>query len=230
MNLADLAVVAPDVAVAAGLGWWFLGPKPTAEAMAAAGVQEVKVAVRGGYSPNRIRVRAGTPVRIVFNRQESGECTSRVVFAAFGVSADLPAYTETSVQLPAMAPGEHAVACGMNMIHGVVLAEAEASASETTSGETRETRTEAAAGTAAKGRTTVEPPPPSPGSHQFTCGMTMLHRTIEVAGGAPHTSLTVPDPRGPCPPSRSSLGSWPTASSIAAGFPRSSPTAGSRPV
>ncbi len=55
--------------------------------MAAAGVQEVKVAVRGGYSPNRIRVRAGTPVRIVFNRQESGECTSRVVFAAFGVSA-----------------------------------------------------------------------------------------------------------------------------------------------
>ncbi len=118
MNLADLAVVAPDVAVAAGLGWWFLGPKPTAEAMAAAGVQEVKVTVRGGSSPNRIRVRAGTPVRIVFNRQESGECTSRVVFAAFRVSADLPAYTETSVQLPAMAPGEHAVACGMNMILG----------------------------------------------------------------------------------------------------------------
>ena len=127
----DVVVVAADTVVAAGLGWWFFGPKPTAEAVAAGGVQEVKVTVRGGYIPNRIRVRAGTPVRILFNRQETGECTSRVVFADFGVSADLPAFTETSVQLPAMAAGEHAFACGMNMIHGVVLAEAGAPARET---------------------------------------------------------------------------------------------------
>ena len=32
MSTADIAVVAADAAVAAGLGWWFFGPKPAAEA------------------------------------------------------------------------------------------------------------------------------------------------------------------------------------------------------
>ena len=72
MNAADIAVVAADVVAAAGLGWWFFGPKPAAEAAVSGGVQEVRVTVRGGYSPSRIQVRAGVPVRIRFSRQESG--------------------------------------------------------------------------------------------------------------------------------------------------------------
>ena len=120
----EIGVVAVDAAVAAGLGWWFFGPKPTAEAAVEGGVQEVRVTVRGGYSPNRIRVRAGTPVRLLFDRQESGDCTSKVVFADFGVSAELPAFAQTSVELPAISAGEHGFACGMSMIHGVLIAEA----------------------------------------------------------------------------------------------------------
>jgi P-type Cu+ transporter len=124
VNISDVAVVAADVVAAAGLGWWFFGPKPTAEAAVAGGVQEVKVTVRGGYSPNRIRVRAGVPVRIVFDRQESGDCTSRVVFPDLGASADLPAFGQASLELTPAEPGEYGFACGMNMIHGVLVAEA----------------------------------------------------------------------------------------------------------
>src|ERR1035437_4296665 len=122
MNAADIAVVAADVVAAAGLGWWFFGPKPAAEAAVSGGVQEVRVTVRGGYTPGRIQVRAGVPVRIRFSRQESGDCTSRVVFPDLGVSADLPAFAETTVNLPSVAVGEYGFACGMNMIHGVLTA------------------------------------------------------------------------------------------------------------
>ena len=123
MNPSDIAVIAADVVVAGGLGWWFFGPKKTAEAAVAGGVQEVTVTVRGGYSPNRVRLRAGIPARITFDRQESGDCTSKVVLPDFGLSADLPAFAQTSVELTPGAPGEYGFACGMNMVHGTLVVE-----------------------------------------------------------------------------------------------------------
>jgi Cu+-exporting ATPase len=121
MSVGDIAVVAADIVVAAGLGWWFFGPKPMAEAAEAGGTQEVRVVVRGGYSPSRILAHAGVPLRLVFDRQESGDCTSRVAFPDFGISADLPAFAETSVELRPESPGEFGFACGMNMIHGILI-------------------------------------------------------------------------------------------------------------
>ena len=123
MNPTDAAVIAADAAVAGRLGWWFFGPKKTVEAAVAGGVQEVKVTVRGGYSPNRIRVRAGIPVRLTFDRQETGDCTSKVVFPDLGASAELPAFTQTSLELTVESAGEYGFACGMNMIHGVLVVE-----------------------------------------------------------------------------------------------------------
>ncbi len=123
MNMGDVVVVATDVAVAGGLGWWFFGPKRTTEAAVGDGIQEVRVTVRGGYSPNRIRAQAGLPLRLVFDRQESGDCTSRVVFPDFGASAELPAFGEASLELTPKVPGEYGFACGMNMIHGTLVVE-----------------------------------------------------------------------------------------------------------
>ncbi|MHB1773113.1 MAG: heavy metal translocating P-type ATPase [Acidimicrobiales bacterium] len=131
MNPTEIAVVATDAAIAAGLGWWFFGPKPTTEAAVSGGVQEVRVTVRGGYSPSRIRARAGVPLRLVFDRQESGDCTSRVVFPDFGASADLPAFGEASLDLTPTTPGEYGFACGMNMIHGTLVVEDHVSAAAT---------------------------------------------------------------------------------------------------
>ena len=123
MSANDVVVVVADAIAAVGLGWWFFGPKKSAETSLEGDVQTVRVTIQGGYSPSRIRARSGTPLRLVFNRQESGDCTSRVVFPDFGVSADLPAFTETTVELLPESAGEFGFACGMNMIHGVLTVE-----------------------------------------------------------------------------------------------------------
>ncbi|MBW4078259.1 MAG: heavy metal translocating P-type ATPase [Acidobacteria bacterium] len=125
MSARDIVVVAVDLMVAAGLGWWFFGPKKTTASELEAGVQTVHVTVRGGYSPNRISARTGVPLRLVFDRQESGDCTSQVVFPDLGVSAELPAFAQTVVDILPSAPGVYAFACGMNMNHGVLTVEDE---------------------------------------------------------------------------------------------------------
>lgn len=121
MTGADIAVVAAAVLLIAGLGWYFFGPRRALTAHLEDGVQRIAVIVRGGYTPDVIRVHAGTPVELVFDRQESGECTSRVVFPDLRVSAGLPAYRRTTVRLTLSAPGAFGFACGMNMIHGTLL-------------------------------------------------------------------------------------------------------------
>ncbi|MGR3938395.1 heavy metal translocating P-type ATPase [Streptomyces sp. BRA346] len=121
MNALDLVVIAAAVVVVAGLGWYFFGPRRARTATVEGGVQRVGITVRGGYSPNVIRVRQGMPVELVFDRRESGECTSRVVFPDLRVSAGLPAHTRTTVRLRPDEAGSFGFACGMNMIHGTLL-------------------------------------------------------------------------------------------------------------
>ncbi len=256
MSAADVAVVAAEVIAAAGLGWWFFGPRPTAEAAITGGVQEIRVTVRGGYSPSRIQVKAGVPVRLRFSRQESGDCTSRVVFPDLGVSAALPAFAETTVDLPPVTPGEYGFACGMNMIHSVLVAangsmatatpgHQDASAQPAAGAVSVAVAAESAPGGAAQeaavvvdggyrpprvlaragaplrivfdrredgpcservvfpgtgieaslaphASTAVDLPPLSPGAHEFTCGMGMLHGTVEVTGTRPAAAAAAP--------------------------------------
>ncbi|MGW5690938.1 heavy metal translocating P-type ATPase [Streptomyces asiaticus] len=121
MNALDLVVIAAAVVLVAGLGWYFFGPRRARTATVEGGVQRVGITVRGGYSPNVIRVRQGMPVELVFDRQESGECTSRVVFPDLRISAGLPAHTRTTVRLRPDKVGSFGFACGMNMVHGTLL-------------------------------------------------------------------------------------------------------------
>jgi P-type Cu+ transporter len=121
MGAADIAVLAGSLVAIAALGWFFFAPRRARAAELGDGVQRVEVTVRGGYSPDVIRVRQGVPLEIVFDRQESGECTNRVVFADLGVSASLPAFTRTTVRLDPARAGSFGFACGMNMVHGTLL-------------------------------------------------------------------------------------------------------------
>ena len=121
MNVADIIVVIGAVAAVAGLGWFFFAPRRARAAELAGGVQRVTVTVRGGYSPDVIRARQWVPLEVVFDRQESGDCTSRVVFPDLAVSAALPAYERTTVRLDPATAGEFGFACGMNMIHGTLI-------------------------------------------------------------------------------------------------------------
>ena len=123
MSAPDLAVIAAAVVLSALLAWFFFGPRQARSAELIGNLQQVKVTVKGGYSPDLVRVRQGVPLRIVFDRQESGECTSRVVFPDFAINRALPAYAQTAVELIPDRVGEFGFACGMNMVHGTLLVE-----------------------------------------------------------------------------------------------------------
>ncbi|HWC33103.1 MAG TPA: cupredoxin domain-containing protein, partial [Actinomycetota bacterium] len=123
MTVAELLVTAGGVALAAGLAWFFFGPKQGGRTTIRGGVQEIEVKVKGGYSPSVVRARRGVPLRIVFDRQEGGECTSEVVFADFQVRRALPAFRRTELQLVPERSGEFGFACGMNMVHGRLVVE-----------------------------------------------------------------------------------------------------------
>src|SRR5215510_5192883 len=121
MNVADIVVVIVSAAAMAGLGWFFFAPRRARTAELAGGVQRVVVTVKGGYSPDVIKVRQGVPLEMVFDRQEAGDCTSRVVFPDLAVSASLPAFERTTVRLDPATAGSFGFACGMNMIHGTLV-------------------------------------------------------------------------------------------------------------
>jgi Cu+-exporting ATPase len=123
MDIASVVVLLAAAAAIAGLAWFFFGPRRARAAELSGGVQRVQVMVRGGYSPDVIRARQGVPLELTFDRQESGDCTSRVVFPDLAVSAGLPAFERTAVRLDPARAGSFGFACGMNMIHGTLLVE-----------------------------------------------------------------------------------------------------------
>lgn len=85
------------------------------------GARELRVRVKGGYVPDRVVVRAGVPVRLIFHREETAPCSESVVFPDFGTSVMLPPHRDVAVDLPASEPGEHEFTCHMGMLRGRVI-------------------------------------------------------------------------------------------------------------
>ena len=101
--------------------FWLSKPEGATAALLGSGVQEAFVVVRGGYSPDTIRLEAGRPTRLVFNRQEADPCSEKVVFDDFGISADLPEGDSVAVEFTPSEPGEYEFACQMGMLRGKVV-------------------------------------------------------------------------------------------------------------
>src|SRR5918996_400579 len=123
MTGTEILVTAGGVGLIAVLAYYFFGPKKARRAEVRGGLQEVEITVKGGYSPSLIRVQQGVPLRLVFDRQERGECTSEVVFPDFRLRRALPAFARTTIDLTPERSGEFGFACGMNMVHGTLLVE-----------------------------------------------------------------------------------------------------------
>ncbi len=115
---AQVVTILAALALTAGALWFFFGPRTSRRAALSEGVQVIDVRVQGGYSPDLLQVRKDLPVRILFDRRETGECTSHVVFPDFGINQALPAYATTAVEFTPTKTGQFEFACGMNMIHG----------------------------------------------------------------------------------------------------------------
>ena len=137
----DLFMLAIAVITAGLLTWFiirfFFGERKASESTVANGSQSANITVHGGYSPDIVQLRAGIPTELVFDRQETGECTSHVVFADLGLDAALPGNAKTTVKLPPLPAGDYPFACGMNMVHGLLRVTGESSASTPKAEETR---------------------------------------------------------------------------------------------
>jgi plastocyanin domain-containing protein len=124
MTGAQLAVTALGIVAIAGVLWYFLfSRRPGTAARLARGVQEIAITVKGGYTPDTILVQAGKPVRLLFYRDETADCSERVVFEQFGVDRTLPAFQTTAIEFTPPEPGEYPFRCGMSMLKGLLVVE-----------------------------------------------------------------------------------------------------------
>ena len=124
MDTSEILVLGGAAVLIVAVLWYFFGPKQaTAAVEGAGGVQEIKVTVKGGYSPDVIAVEAGRPVRLDFYRDETASCSEQVVFRDFGIARDLPAFKTTTIEFTPEKPGEYTFACGMNMMRGKLIVE-----------------------------------------------------------------------------------------------------------
>ena len=125
MTPLEWIVVLAGAAAIAWVNWYFFLAERGAVVASggAGGRQEVTVSVRGGYDPATVRVRAGAPVRLLFDRQETSGCSEEVVFPDFGVRRFLPAHQTTAIDLTPPAAGTYEFTCGMSMLRGRLIAE-----------------------------------------------------------------------------------------------------------
>ena len=126
----DWTVVLVGAAAIAAVLWYFFLADGTPVSGGAAPVaasdgspQTAVIQVRGGYDPATIRVLAGKPVRLVFDRQETSSCSEEVVFPDFSVRTFLPAFERTTVEVTPDHAGTYEFTCGMSMLHGRLVAE-----------------------------------------------------------------------------------------------------------
>ena len=124
MTAAQVVVTVVGVAAIGWVLWYFLWSRaPAVAARPDRGVQEIAVTVKGGYLPDTILVQAGTPVRLRFYRDETADCSERVVFEQFGIDRQLPAFETTDIEFTPTEPGEFPFRCGMSMLKGLLVVE-----------------------------------------------------------------------------------------------------------
>lgn len=131
MTGTEWIVVLASAGAIAWVNWYFFVAGRAGGAVAsvatgnatAGGVQSATIIVEGGYNPNTVRVKAGTPVRLVFDRRDTSGCSEEVVFPDFGIRKFLPTGQQTTIEVTPPAPGRYEFMCGMSMLRGTLVAE-----------------------------------------------------------------------------------------------------------
>jgi plastocyanin domain-containing protein len=122
MDTTEILVLIGGASLIVLVLWYFFGEREQiAATMTESGTQEIKVTVKGGYSPDVIVVEKGTPVRLNFYRDETSSCSEQVVFGDFGIAQELPAFKTTPIEFTPDKIGEFTFACGMNMLRGKLI-------------------------------------------------------------------------------------------------------------
>ena len=111
------------VGLLAFVGWFFfLAPHRVAAAVSSsAGVQQVDIVVKGGYSPNVIEVEQGKPVQLNFYRDEEGTCSEELLLPDFNIRRDLAPFKTTAIAFLPQQAGTFEFTCGMHMLRGSLI-------------------------------------------------------------------------------------------------------------
>lgn len=83
-------------------------------------VQRLRVSVTDGYDPDTIIINSGVPAEIEFS--EAHGCLGTVVFDGLDIESNLED-GGALIKLPGLEPGTYSFRCGMDMVHGTLIAE-----------------------------------------------------------------------------------------------------------
>ena len=109
---ADDAKPAPHVA-----------PAPAVATMGSDGLRHVAIEVnKEGYTPDKIAGKRGEKLVLTFTRTADSSCIAQLK-APDGAMVDLPLGKPVDVAVTVPQTGEVGFACGMDMFHGVVVAQ-----------------------------------------------------------------------------------------------------------
>ena len=125
MTPIQIIVTITGLALAAFVVWFFLFSKKKTKSATdnAQGFQEAFITVKGGYDPDVIVVKQGKPVRLNFLRQETDDCSERVLLPDFDKSAVLTPFQTIPVEFTPEKKGEFEFTCAMGMIRGKLIVE-----------------------------------------------------------------------------------------------------------
>lgn len=125
MAIDQIIITIGGLLLASTVAWyfWVSEAKGTKLAVAASGIQETLITVKGGYSPDVIVVEAGKPVRLNFRREETAACSEQVLFPDFDKQATLTPHKTIPVEFTPEKPGEYGFQCGMGMLRGKLIVE-----------------------------------------------------------------------------------------------------------
>lgn len=100
--------------------WWFWLYRPFAVKSTGQGAPTVITVENGVYNPSVVEAASQTPFKLAFLRKDPSPCADYVVFSALNLSEALPVNKKTVVSLPALAPGDYAFYCQMQMYRGTL--------------------------------------------------------------------------------------------------------------
>lgn len=124
MDTTQAVVTIIGVALIILTAYTFLAPHTIARtAEQHNGMQHQTIVVQGGYTPDTVRVKSGSPVQLVFDRKENIVCSSELVIPEFGIKRRLTAFGKTTIEFTPDKPGTYPFSCGMNMLHGTIIVE-----------------------------------------------------------------------------------------------------------
>ena len=99
------------------------GPtQPSAPAAALASRVEIAV-TSDGFTPARVRAKAGEPLTLVVTRKIDKTCAKEIVIKDYGVNQPLALNEPVEVKITPAKAGKVRFACGMDMIAGEIAVE-----------------------------------------------------------------------------------------------------------